>query len=404
MALLPVDEAIVRLLAAADVMARAPAECLMLAEAAGRVLAEDVVATMPVPPEDNSAMDGIAIRQSDLLGVGPWRLLLSQRIPAGREPQPLQPGTAARLFTGAVIPAGADAVVMQENCRFEADAVWIDVAPHVGENIRRAGQDIPAGSVAVSAGSRLDPARLGLVASTGQAVVMVWPRLRVALLCTGDELVDPGQPLVSGQLYNSNRIMLAALLVSLGCEVIDLGRVADTLPATREALRRAVASGAEVVLSSGGVSVGEEDHVRAAVEAEGHLDLWKLAIKPGKPVAFGGLGVAAFLGLPGNPQSVWVTFQIVARPFLRRLLGEREVLPRPVLLPAGFVRTKPQGRREYLRVRYEMNGAGGCLRPHGNQSSGALMSAAWADGLALVEAGQVVEEGDLLPFIATFCG
>lgn len=399
MALLPVDEAIARLLAAADARARGPAEHLALNDAAGRVLAEDVVATVAVPPEDNSAMDGIAIRHADLVGDGPWCLPLSQRIPAGSAPQPLQPGTAARLFTGAVIPAGADTVVMQENCRFEADAVWVDVAPRAGENIRLAGQDIPAGSIAVAAGSRLDPARLGLVASTGQAGVMVWPRLRVALLCTGDELVDPGQPLASGQLYNSNRIMLAALLTGLGCEVIDLGRVADTLPATREALRRASASGAQVVLSTGGVSVGEEDHVRAAVEAEGRLDLWKLAIKPGKPVAFGAVGGVTFLGLPGNPQSVWVTFQIVARPFLRRLSGEREVLPRPLLLPAGFVRAQPQGRREYLRVRYEMGVGGGRLLPHANQSSGALASAAWADGLALVEAGQVVEEGMLLPFL-----
>lgn len=401
MALLPVDDAIAQLLTAADAWRQAHGgEPVLrpLAEAGGCILARDITASIPVPPEANSAMDGYAIRHADLSGPGPWTLPVSQRIPAGRAPQLLQAGTAARLFTGAVMPAGADTVVMQENCEAGADQVTILVMPAAGDNVRAAGQDIAQGECMLPAGTRLGPAHLGLLASVGEASVPVWPALRVALLCTGDELVEPGRPLVSGQIYNSNRVVVAGLLQRLGMTVLDLGPVADTLADTSDALRRACALGAHVILSTGGVSVGEEDHVRAAVAAEGRLDLWKIAIKPGKPLAFGHVGDALFLGLPGNPQSVWVTFSVLGKPFLRRLQGEGSVLPQPLFLPAGFARTRAQSRREYLRVRYVASADGGCLQPHGNQSSGVLSSAVWADGLALVEADRTVAEGQLLAF------
>lgn len=403
MALLPVDDAIARLLAAADAApARAlPPEQVRLADAAGRVLAADVHAVVAVPPADNSAMDGYALRQADLAAAMAAGLTVSQRIPAGSAPAVLQPGTLARIFTGAMLPSGADTVVMQENTELTATGVRVTEPAEAGANIRRAGEDIPAGSLVLAAGTRLGPAQLGLLAATGCAGVMVRPRLRAALLCTGDELVEPGQPLLPGQIYNSNRLVLQALLRELDIDVIDLGPVADTLDATRAALRHARATGAGLIISTGGVSVGEEDHVRAAVTAEGRLDLWKIALKPGKPLAFGSVGETLFLGLPGNPQSVWVTFQVLGRPFLRRLQGELDVLPRPLLLPAGFARDKPQGRREYLRVRIrpDMNGHA-ALVAHPHQGSGALSSAAWADGLALVEAGSIVSPGDLLPFLA----
>ncbi len=401
MALLPVDDAIAQLLSAADAWRQRHGGVPVwypLAEAAGSILAQDIIAAIPVPPEPNSAMDGYAICHADLRGSVPRILPVSQRIPAGRAPQPLTAGTAARIFTGAVMPAGADTVVMQENCEAGTDQVTFLVMPAPGANVRAAGQDIGQGECVLPAGTRLGPAQLGLLASVGMAVVPVWPALRVALLCTGDELVEPGLALTSGQIYNSNRVVVTTLLQRLGMTVVDLGPVADTLADTADALRRARQLGAHLILSTGGVSVGEEDHVRAAVAAEGQLDLWKVGIKPGKPLAFGHVGDALFLGLPGNPQSVWVTFSVLGRPFLRRLQGEGHVLPQPLFLPAGFTRSRAQSRREYLRVRYVASADGGCLQPHGNQSSGVLSSAVWADGLALVEAGQAVTEGQLLAF------
>lgn len=403
MALLPVDDAIARLLAAADAWrARQPGriERLPLAEAAGRVLAEDVHAVVAVPPADNSAMDGYALRHADLAVALAKGLPVSQRIPAGQAPQPLRPGTLARIFTGAMLPAGADTVVMQEDSEVLGERVRITVAVPLGANVRRAGEDVAAGSLVLAAATRLDAAQLGLLAAVGHGEAAVHPRLRVALLCTGDELAEPGRPLRPGQIPDSNRVVLRTLLRALDIELIDLGAVADTLDDTRAALRRARAADVALVISTGGVSVGEEDHVRAAVTAEGRLDLWKIALKPGKPLAFGALGDALFLGLPGNPQSVWVTFLVLGRPFLRRLQGEDAVLPRAIPLPAGFVRARPQGRREYLRVRLALTAEGGChLVAHPHQGSGALSSAAWADGLALVEAGSTVAMGDLLPFL-----
>jgi molybdopterin molybdotransferase len=391
--LLSVDEAVARLIALGR-STHPEIETVSLAEAGGRVLAESVHAPMDVPPEANSAMDGVAFRHADLPATHTLRI--SQRIPAGLAPQALEPGTAARIFTGGIIPAGADTVVMQEHCEFSGDTVRVVKLPEAGANVRPAGQDLERGQVMLEQGTRLGAPMLGLLASAGMTSVRVYRPLRVAMLCTGDELLEPGEPWRSGAIYNSNRPMLAALLSSWGCEVVDLGKVADSRAATEQALQQAAQAGADVVFSSGGVSVGEEDHVKAALQAAGQLDFWKVAIKPGKPVAVGMLGDAIFLGLPGNPQSVLVTALLLARPLLLARQGQAGVLPPAFRLRAGFSRKKAGDRREYLRTRLQEGPAGPELLPHGQQSSGALLSAAWADGLALVEAGQAVSTGDYL--------
>lgn len=288
------------------------------AEALGRVLAVDQLSGLDVPPLDNSSMDGYAVRCADIAAPGTW-LRVAQRIPAGSVGHSLEPGTAARIFTGAPVPHGADAVVMQELCTLDGDGVLIDHQPRPGEWIRRAGEDIARGSVVLTAGQRLGPQMLGLAASVGCAALPVFRRLRVALFSTGDELVMPGEPLPPGAIYNSNRYVLRGLLEALGCQVSDLGIVPDSLAATRAALREA-AAGNDLILTSGGVSVGEEDHIKPAVQAEGRLDAWLVAMKPGKPVAFGrvndagGGPGAAFIGLPGNPVSSFVTFILLVRP------------------------------------------------------------------------------------------
>jgi len=399
MALIPVDDALAQLLAAADRhRATQPLqiESVALLDALGRILAHDVIAPINVPPERNSAMDGYAFCHSDLAPA--QRLKISQRIPAGHAPQPLQPGTAARIFTGGVLPEGADTVEMQENCREENGQVQLLQPIRAGANVRAAGEDIALGSTVLTVGTRLGAAHLGLLASLGMAHVAVRERLRVALLCSGDELVAPGGTLESGQLFNSNETLLTALLRQQGCEVIVMDAVADNLAATRRSLCDAVAQRVHLLLSTGGVSVGEEDHLRAAVEAEGRLDLWKVAIKPGKPLAFGHVQGVPFIGLPGNPQSVWVTSQVLALPFIHRLQGDASA-PLWFQLPANFERLKPQSRREYLRVRVVPNTSGQMqLEAHAHQGSGVLSSAAWADGLAVIEANTLVERGQLLPF------
>lgn len=394
--LIGVDDAIARLVALARLQSPA-IETLPLAQAAGRVLAADIVAPRDVPPEANSAMDGVAFRHADLPAAGELRI--SQRIPAGVAPLPLEPGTAARIFTGAIIPPGADTVVMQEQCELTPDHVRLLKIPAPGTNVRPAGQDVAHGQPMLARGLRLTAAALGLAASAGLAALPVHMPLRVAILCTGDELLEPGEPWRSGSIYNSNRPMLAALLRGWGCDVIDLGKVADSLADTEAALARAAASGADVIISTGGVSVGEEDHVKAALIARGEIDFWKVAIKPGKPVAVGQLGNARFIGLPGNPQSVFVTALLLARPFLLARQGQSAVLPPSFVVAAGFERSRAADRREYLRVQLQEGGAGRTLLPHPQQSSGALLSAVWADGLALVEAGTRVQAGDSLPFL-----
>ncbi|MDB5814993.1 MAG: moeA1 [Rhodocyclales bacterium] len=372
--MLSFEEARETLLAAVQAVRRM--ERVDLAHAAGRVLATDVLAGLNVPPADNSAMDGYAIRVIDLIEEN-TSLPVSQRIPAGGVSQPLEPGTAARIFTGAQIPLGADAVVMQERCVVDGENVRIGLVPQPGENIRRAGEDIRAGSRVLGAGSLLRAQELGLAASLGVAQLDVFACLRIAVFFTGDELRMPGEALAPGQIYNSNRFVLHGLLGEMGCDVVDLGIVRDNLQATRDALRHA-AQDADLILTCGGVSVGEEDHVKAAVEAEGALQSWRVAIKPGKPLAFGRVGETPFIGLPGNPVSSFVTFQMLVRPYLRRMQGRPAAYPVALPMRADFAWNKSVPVREFLRVR--RNATGG-LDLFPNQGSGVLTSCTWADGL-----------------------
>jgi molybdopterin molybdotransferase len=394
--MLTFDEALARLLGSAQTVSEVRA--LPTLATAGRVLARAQAATVDAPPLGNSAMDGYALAVADVPQLASC-LPVSQRIVAGSVGTRLQPGTAARIFTGAPIPVGADAVVMQELCEHRDDAVVINHLPRVGDHIRRAGSDIAAGSEILPAGQRLRPQDTALAASVGIAELPVFRRLRVAVLFTGDELRMPGEVLPPGAIYNSNRFLLLALLERLGCVVRDLGQVADDLAATRRALREA-AHDNDLVLSSGGVSVGEEDHVKAAVELEGRLEMWKIAIKPGKPLAFGqitSLGrEVPLIGLPGNPVSCLVTFLMLVRPFLLKMQGVREVIPRAYLLRADFDFLRPDARREFLRARSNADG-GVDLFP--NQTSGVLSSAVWGDGMVDKEAQQVIHRGDRVRFL-----
>jgi len=369
-------------------------ESVAITAALGRVLAAPQTSSITVPPLDNSAMDGYAVRLADVLKLG-VKLPVSQRILAGAVGQPLQPGTAARIFTGAPVPPGADAVLMQEDCTAEGEAVMINKLPRPGENIRRAGEDIEAGAQILAAGTRLGAAEMGLAASVGLAELPVFRRLKVACFFTGDELVTPGAPLAPGQIYNSNRYTLTGLVNDLGCELIDLGIVPDTLEATEAALTRA-AREADVVVTSGGVSVGEADYVKAAVEKLGRVEMWKVAMKPGKPVVYGRVGDADFIGLPGNPVSAFVTFCLFARPFLLKRMGVADVLYRAFAVQADFAWPKAGARREFLRARLQPNGK---LALFPNQGSGVLTSCAWADGLVDLEVGQTVQRGDAVRFI-----
>jgi len=371
---------------------RVDRETVPLIDALGRTLAADVVAGIDVPPADNSAMDGYALRHVDWSPADPG-LPLSQRVTAGSAPEPLAAGTAARIFTGAEIPAGADTVVMQEDCEALDDAVRIRALPDAGANIRRRGQDIRCGEQVLPAGRRLRPQDLGLAASLGLAEVAVWRRLRVAILSTGDELVEPGQETGPGQIYNSNRFTLAAQLAAWGFEVIDLGVARDEPAAVRSALMRG-AEAADVVITAGGVSVGEEDHVKGVVESQGRLDLWRIAIRPGKPFAFGEIGGKPFLGLPGNPVSVFVTLLIIARPFLFACQSAAGGTVRPLPGVAGFSKTGGT-REEYLRV--QVGAAGLELFP--NQSSGVLSSTSWADGFVRQRAGEAIQAGCTVDFL-----
>ncbi|MCX8017612.1 MAG: molybdopterin molybdotransferase MoeA [Rhodocyclaceae bacterium] len=388
-------EALERLLAEAPVVSERRAVPLLAAR--GRVLAETQYSTLTVPPLDNAAMDGYAVHSGDISKPGTV-LPVTQRIPAGSVGAPLTPGTAARIFTGAPIPPGADAVVMQELCEVRPDgAVCINELVKAGQNIRRAGEDIAAGTPILAAGTRLGPAHLGLAASVGLSTLPVYRRLRVALMATGDELVEPGEALQPGQIYNANRYFLRPLLEGFGCEVNDLGRIPDALEATRQAIRQAAADN-DLIVSSGGVSVGEEDHVKAAVEAEGRLELWKIAIKPGKPLAFGKVGArgTAFIGLPGNPVASFITCLMLVRPFVLKRMGVTDWQPRARSVIAASAWPKPDRRREFLRARLD---AAGCAELYPNQGSGVLSSCVWAEGFIDNPPGQSFSPGDAVSFI-----
>ncbi|NMG63752.1 molybdopterin molybdenumtransferase MoeA [Azoarcus indigens] len=390
--LLPFDEALERLLGYARPVREIEEVDTLIA--AGRVLAVNQRSPIAQPPMDNSAMDGYALRVVDVPAVG-TRLPVSQRIAAGGVAHPLAAGTAARIFTGAPLPAGADAVVMQELCEHQGDSVVINHLPQAGESVRRMGEDIAAGAEVLTQGCRLRAPEMALAASLGLARLPVYRRLRVAIFSTGSELVMPGEPLRPGAIYNSNRYMLRGLLAGLGCEVTDLGIVPDNLEATRKALREA-AEGHDLIVTSGGVSVGEEDHVKPAVEAEGSLDMWRIAMKPGKPLAYGRVHAAAFVGLPGNPVSGFVTFLTMLRPFVLASQGVRQPLPRALSLPAAFDWPRPDRRREFLRARLDAHGH---VELFPNQGAAALQSTTWAEGLVDVPAATPVRRGELVRFL-----
>ena len=393
----PLDDALAELLSHATPLGET--ESVSTFDALGRVLGQDLVSALQVPPQDNSSMDGYAVRASDIAQPGTV-LRVSQRIPAGASPEPLQPGTTARIFTGAPVPQGADAIVMQEETEPAGEHVvrFLRV-PQGGEWIRRSGEDVRRGDVILPRGERLGAAALGLAASIGLPRLDVTRRPRVALFSTGDELVMPGEVpperMRPGAIFNSNRFFLSALLRSLECEVTDFGIVPDQRHVTVRALMEA-SSNHDLILTSGGVSVGEEDHIKPAVQQLGSLDLWQIAIKPGKPFAYGKVRESHFIGLPGNPVSSFVTFLLLVRPFLLRLQGATQVTPRPVEMPAHFDWPRADKRREFLRVR--RNGNGG-LELFPNQSSGVLTSAVWADGLVDNPPGRAITCGDTVCFI-----
>ncbi|WP_230414476.1 molybdopterin molybdotransferase MoeA [Collimonas silvisoli] len=400
--MLSVTEALDVLLAAPRPLVDSAAiEPIPTLAANGRILANAQTSQLNVPPADNTQMDGYAVRAADCAG-GAARLPISQRIPAGHVGAPLQPGSAARIFTGAMIPEGADAVVMQEMCEADGDTIVIKHVPQAGEWVRRAGEDIRSGSVILPAGTRLRPQHLGLAASVGLETLPVLRKLRVAMFFTGDELTMPGQPLKPGAIYNSNRFVLRGLLENLGCEISDYGIVPDQLEATREALRVA-AQEHDLILTSGGVSVGEEDHVKPAVEAEGRLNMWQIAMKPGKPLAFGEVRRAAgttafFIGLPGNPVSSFVTFLIFVRPFILHQQGVAAsgLAPQAISMRADFDWPKADRRQEFLRAKINADGG---LDLFPQQGSGVLTSTVWGDGLVDNPAGKTIAKGDSLRFL-----
>jgi molybdopterin molybdotransferase len=401
--LLSLDEALTLLRAGSAPYAIRQTETVSTFEALGRVLAADVLSGLNVPPEDNTSMDGYVLRAADVPVTGTL-LPVSQRIPAGHVGQPLRPGTAARIFTGGQVPSGGDAVVMQEQCEALAGdglgSVRVNTVPNAGQWIRRRGEDVQHGAAVLRRGQRLTPQALGLAASVGAATLTVLRRPRLALFSTGDELQNPGEVLRPGAIYNSNRYTLRALAQAAGCEVIDLGIVRDTLDATRAALREAAAV-SDLIVTCGGVSVGEEDHLKPAAHAEGDLDDWQIAMKPGKPLAFGRVrktdgGAALLVGLPGNPVSAFITFLLAVGPVLRVIQGMDGAVPAGLAMRADFDWPRPDRRREFLRV--QLNAEGG-LSLFANQSSGVLTSAVWADGLVDNPGSQAIARGDTVRFL-----
>ena len=393
--LLSVDDAIASLLSNASVVTATGQRAL--ADAANHILACDIKSPIDVPGFDNSAMDGYALHTRDLELAQTTGLPVTQRIPAGTTGTPLAPGNCARIFTGAPVPDGADAVAIQEVCRIEDDRLYLDQDVHARENIRPRGNDIARGDIILERGTVLRAAHLGLAASVGVATLEVYSPLKVAIFSTGDELVEPGTPLEDGQIYNSNRYQMRALLEAQGCSVIDLGAIADTFNDTRQALLDG-SEQADLVMTSGGVSVGDEDHVKTALAAVGTLKLWRIRMKPGKPLAFGNIGTTPFIGLPGNPVSVFVTFLLFARPFLQVLQGRTTSEPRGFPVQAGFSYRSKQ-RREYVRVKLRNDSDALIAEAFPRQGSDVLSSVAWADGLVEIREDSTIEPGDRLRYL-----
>ena len=390
MPLISFDDARAQLLGTASPLTETAT--LALADTYGKVLGADICAPFDVPPFDNSAMDGYAVRATDVTLPG-IRMPVSQRIAAGESPATLAPGSAARIFTGAPMPNGADTVLMQEMCTADNGFVIVNEQPTAGQHVRKRGHEIKTGRVVLAAGTRLSAAHLGLAASLGLAALPILHPLRVAIFFTGTELVAPGTPLAAGQIYNSNRFVMRGMLQSIGAEIIDLGIIPDNFDATCAALS-AAAQQADVILTSGGMSVGEEDHVKAAVEKVGQLTTWKIAVKPGKPLAFGQVGNTPFIGLPGNPVSVWVAFSTIVLSYLQKRQGVADYDVKRRHLPAGFGK-RTGDRREFLRVQIDDAGQ---LVLHTNQDSGALSSAAWASGLADLPANSEIAAGQMIDY------
>jgi molybdopterin molybdotransferase len=394
--LIPYDEALRALVAKASPTNRVVNKPLL--ESFGEVLAESQCSTIDVPSADNSAMDGYALNTSDLKASGQTELVVSQRIAAGEAARPLQPGSAARIFTGAPIPDGADVVIMQEQVEAIDDRIRFDLKPETGMNIRRAGNDIHSGDTILHKGRRLRAQDIGLAASVGLEALPVFEKISVGMFLTGDELVEPGNPLAAGKIYDSNRYTLHGMLRQLGCEIIDLGLIGDTLEATKTAMLNA-AKQADLVVTCGGVSVGEEDHVRVAIEQLGDLHLWRLRIKPGKPLAFGAINSTPFIGLPGNPVSVFATFCLFVAPLIKTLQGRPWQKPLAVQVTAGFDWPKPDSRREFLRARLEADDNQHLVaKIYPNQDSGVLSSAVWAAGLVEIAEGQTLKAGDKVDY------
>lgn len=397
--MLRADEAIARLLALVEPVAET--ERVPLTEAYGRVLAEDVISDRDVPPHDNSAVDGYAVHHADLSPEAEVCLPVAMRVPAGHVPErPLARGEAARIFTGAPVPAGADTIIPQEPCRDEGGAVVLPAVRKAGQNLRRKGEDIVAGQCILGAGTRLRPQEVGYMASVGTSRPLVRRRLRAAVFSTGDEVRDPGADAPPGAIYDSNRYVLIGLLRDMGCEVRDVGILPDDAALMRAALAEAAAD-ADVVLTSGGVSTGEEDHVKAVLEDLGTLDFWRVAIRPGRPLAVGRVGQAAFIGLPGNPVAVFVTFMMFARPLILKRMGLRDVLPHPIPVRAGFSFKKRQGRREWLRATLGTGEDGlPVAQRFPSEGSGILRSVVTSTGLlALPEDAAAIEPGMVLDFL-----
>jgi molybdopterin molybdotransferase len=370
-----------------------------LLETLSRILAQSIQSSINVPPADNSAMDGYAINTADIATEGKTSLVVSQRIAAGDTGQALKSGTAARIFTGAPIPPRANAVIMQEQVEVVADTIEFEVRPAQQLNIRPAGNDIKIGDQILDRGCLLRPQTLGLAASVGLQSLPVYQKIRVGIFFTGDELVEPGEALAPGKIYDSNRYTLHGMLQKLGCDIVDLGLVGDTLEATKSAMLEATGK-ADLVVTCGGVSVGEEDHVRIAIEQLGDLHLWRLAIKPGKPLAFGKINQTPFIGLPGNPVSVFATFMLFVSPVIKTLQGRYWQKPTAIPVTAGFDWPKPDSRREFLRARLEQDeNLGLVARIYHNQDSGVLTSTAWAQGFVEMAEGATLKTGDKVDYL-----